>query len=145
MKIKDRIYCNDIGAYPKQLTKRKSYIIEEIESENIRICNDEGKLKWYSKFYFQAYKEPEIISIHIDDKIENSESDVIEVTIEFSNKEKYWLTFTTPKYLDNILDEESYFSSRDFIIIKSLSEESIKSTIQKLDEKNELIQNCKKI
>jgi len=144
MKINDKIYCKDVGVYSGQLTKRKSYIIEEINAEDVRIWNDEARLRWYSKLYFQTDKEPEIISIHIDDTIENSESDAIEVTIEFSNKDKYWLTFTTPKYLDKILNEESYFFSRDFIIIKSLNEESIKSTIQKLDEKNELIENCKK-
>ncbi|MDR2235931.1 MAG: hypothetical protein LBE92_07395 [Chryseobacterium sp.] len=144
MKINDKIYCKDIGVYSGQLTKRESYFIKEINDENIRIQNNEGTLRWYSKFYFSLNNEPEIISINIDDKIENVEADAIEVTIEFSNKAKYWLTFTTPKYLDQILDEESYFSSRDFMIIKKLSEESIKSTIKKLDEQNELIENCKK-
>ena len=144
MKIKDKIYCNSIGSYPNQLTKRKSYVIEEINSENVRLCNDEGRLRWYPKFYFSVSNEPEIISIHIDDEIENVESDAIEVTIEFSNKEKYWMTFTTPKYLDKILDEESYFSSKHFMIIKHLTEESIKSTVIKLDEQNELIESCKK-
>ncbi|WP_333596651.1 hypothetical protein [Chryseobacterium flavum] len=144
MKTKDKIYCNSIGIYSRQLTKRKSYIIEEISSENVKICNDEGRLKWYPRFYFSLSNEPEIISIQIDDKIENNKSDAIEVTIEFSNKEKYWLTFTTPKYLDKILDEESYLSSKHFIIIKNLTEKSILSTIYKLDEQNELIENCKK-
>ncbi|MGU3374173.1 hypothetical protein [Chryseobacterium sp. M5A1_1a] len=144
MKIKDTIYCNSIGVYSNQLTKRNAYVIEKINSENIRISNDEGKLRWYSKFYFSIDNEPEIISIHIDDKIENAESDAIEVTIKFSNKEKYWLTFTTPKYLDGLLEQDSYFSSSHFMIIKNLNEESIKSTIHKLDEQNELIENCKK-
>ncbi|MEJ5051281.1 hypothetical protein WH221_15725 [Chryseobacterium culicis] len=144
MKIKDKIYCKIIGPYSGQLTKRKSYIIEEINVENIKIWNDEGKLRWYSKLYFSADKESEIISIHIDDEIENVEADAIEVTIEFSNKVKYWMTFTTPKYLDKILDEESYFSSKHFMIIKHLTEESIKSTVLKLDEQDELIENCQK-
>ncbi|MGI9581763.1 hypothetical protein ACR1PO_11145 [Chryseobacterium sp. RRHN12] len=145
MNIKDKIYCKNIGIYSGQLTKRKSYIVEETNDENIRIWNDEGKLRWYSDFYFSLNNEPEITSIHIDDEIEDTESDAIEVTIELSNKEKYWLTFTTPKYLEKILDEESYFSSRHFMIIKNLSEELIKSTIHKLDEQNELIKSCKKI
>ncbi|KAB1232153.1 hypothetical protein [Chryseobacterium viscerum] len=144
MKIKDKIYCKDIGIYSGQLTKRKSYIIEEINTENVRIQNNEGRLRWYSKFYFSLNNQPEIISINIDDKIENIESDTIEVTIMFSNKAKYWMTFTTPKYLDKILDEESYFSSKHFMIIKHLTEESIKSTVIKLDEHNELIESCKK-
>ncbi|MBO9694168.1 hypothetical protein [Chryseobacterium sp.] len=144
MKIKDQIYCNAIGNYSNQLTKRKSYVIEETNPRNIKICNDEGKLRWYPKFYFSLEKEPKIVSIHIDDEIENTESDAIEVTIELSNKEKYWLTFTTPKYLDKILNEESYFSSKHFMIIKCLTEASIKSTVLKLDEQNELIKNCKK-
>lgn len=144
MKIKDKIYCKSIGIYSGQLTKRKSYIVEEINDENIRIWNDEGRLRWYSDFYFTLNNEPEIISINIDDPIENIESDAIEVTITFSNKAKYWMTFTTPKYLDQILDEESYFSSKHFMIIKHLTEESIKSTVLKLDEQDELIENCQK-
>ncbi|UKB79297.1 hypothetical protein [Chryseobacterium sp. MEBOG07] len=144
MKIKDKIYCKNIGIYSGQLTKRKSYSIEEINTENVRVQNDEGRLRWYSKFYFSLNNQPEIISINIDDKIENIESDAIEVTIMFSNKAKYWMTFTTPTYLDKILDEESYFSSKHFMIIKHLTEESIKSTVIKLDEHNELIESCKK-
>ncbi|WP_330745047.1 hypothetical protein [Chryseobacterium sp. CP-77] len=144
MKINDKIYCKDVGVYSSQLTKRESYIIKEINDANVRIQNNEGRLRWYSKFYFSLNNEPEIISINIDDTIENIESDVIEVTITFSDKAKYWMTFTTPKYLDKMLDEESYFSSKHFIIIKSLTEESIKLTVLKLDEQNELIENCKK-
>ncbi len=144
MKINDKVYCKDIGIYSGQLTKRKSYIIEEINDENIRIWNDEGRLKWYWDFYFSLNNEPEITSIHIDDEIENTESDAIEVTIVFSNKTKYWMTFTTPKYLDKILDGEPYFSSKHFMIIKHLTKESIKSTVLKLDEQNELIESCKK-
>ncbi|RKE78893.1 MULTISPECIES: hypothetical protein [unclassified Chryseobacterium] len=144
MKIKDKVYCKDIGIYSGQLTKRKNYIVEEKNAENIRIWNDEGKLRWYSDFYFSLNNEPEITSIHIDDEIENIESDAIEVSIEFSDKTKYGMTFTTPQYLDKILDKESYFSSKHFMIIKYLTEESIKSTVLKLDEQNELIENCKK-
>ncbi len=144
MKINDKVYCKDIGIYSGQLTKRKSYIIEEINDENIRIRNDEGKLGWYWDFYFSLNNEAKITSIHIDDKIENIESDAIEVTITFSDKTKYWMTFTTPKYLDKILDGEQYFSSKHFMIIKHLTEESIKSTVLKLDEQNELIENCQK-
>ncbi|WFB66415.1 hypothetical protein [Chryseobacterium sp. WX] len=144
MKIKDKVYCKDIGIYSGQLTKRKNYIVEEKNAENIRIWNDEGRLRWYSDFYFSLNNEPEITSIHIDDEIENIESDAIEVSIEFSDKTKYGMTFTTPQYLDKILDKESYFSSKHFMIIKYLTEESIKSTVLKLDEQNELIENCKK-
>ncbi|PWW29942.1 MULTISPECIES: hypothetical protein [unclassified Chryseobacterium] len=144
MKIKDKIYCKSIGVNSRQLTKRKSYIVEEINAENIRIWNDEGKLRWYSKFYFCLEKEPEIISIHIDDEIVEDTESAIEVTIEFSDKTKYWMTFTTPKYLNKILDGKSYFSSKHFMIIKYLTEESIKSTVLKLDEQNELIESCKK-
>ncbi|MDR6460198.1 hypothetical protein J2786_003321 [Chryseobacterium vietnamense] len=144
MEINDKIYCKNIGAYPGQLTKRKSYIIKEINDENVRIQNNEGRLRWYSKFYFSLNNEPEITSINIDDTIENIESDAIEVTITFSDKAKYWTTFTTPKYLDKMLNEESYFSSKHFLIIKHLTKESIQSTILKLDEQNKLIESCKK-
>lgn len=146
MKIKDKVYCTAIGVYSNQLTKRKSYIIEGTNSDsgNIRICNDENNLKWYPKFYFSPDNESEIVSIHIDDEIMDPESDDIEVTITFSNNDKYWLTFTTPKYLESILETAPYFSSSHFLIVKNLSEKIIQDTIHKLDDQNELISNCKK-
>lgn len=144
MEIKDTIYCRDIGNYSNQLTKRKSYIIEDINSNTVRISNDENKLRWYPKYYFSLDHEPDIISIHIDDEIMNPESDDIEVTITFSNDDRYWLTFTTPKYLEELLEAQPYFLSSHFLIVKNLNEELIKATIYQLDEQNELIRNCKK-
>ncbi|REC64117.1 hypothetical protein DRF65_00640 [Chryseobacterium pennae] len=144
MKIKGKIYCNKISVYPNQLTKRKSYIIEEISSDNVRIWNDENKLKWYSKFNFSLNNEPEIVSIHIDDEILYEESDTVEVTITFSNHNKYWVVFTTPKYLNEALNEESFYLVSKYIIVKKINEQSIRSAIYKLDEQNELIENCRK-
>jgi hypothetical protein len=144
MKINDSVYCKSIGIYSGQLTKRKPYTITETNSQNVRIQNDEGKLKWYSKFYFGLNNEPEIVSIHIDNEILDEESDTVEVTIEFSNHERYWVVFTTTKYLDQVLHEETYFSVFHYIIVKNLNENSIRSAIYKLDEQNELIENCKK-
>lgn len=144
MKIKDKVYCKCISIFPSQLTKRKSYIIEEIGPDNIRIYNDENKLKWYSKFYFSLNNEPEIISIHIDDEILYEESDTVEVTIEFSNNDKYWVIFTTPKYLDEALNEEPFYSVSKYIVVKKINEHSIQTAIHKLDEQNELLENCRK-
>ncbi|MDM1553619.1 MULTISPECIES: hypothetical protein [Chryseobacterium] len=144
MKLKDKIYCTCISVYPNQLTKRKSYIIEEIDSNNVRICNDENKLKWYSKFNFSLNNEAEIISIHIDEEILYEESDTVEVTIEFSNNDKYWVVFTTPKYLDEALNEEPFYSVSKYIVVKRINEQSIRTAIYKLDEQNELIENCRK-
>lgn len=144
MEINDSVYCKSIGIYSGQLTKRKSYIITETNSQNVRIQNDEGKLRWYSKFYFGLNNEPEIVSIHIDNEILDEESDTVEVTIEFSNHDRYWVVFTTTKYLDQVLHEETYFSVFHYIIVKNLNENSIRSAIYKLDEQNELIENCKK-
>lgn len=144
MEAGSKVYCKSIGVYSSQLTKRKSYIIEKINTDNVRVCNDQGKLKWYSKFYFSPEQEPEITSIHIDDEIKNPASDDIEVTITFSNSDRYWLTFITPKYLEVFLETAPYFSSGHFMIVKNLSEEVIKDTIHKLDGQNELISNCKK-
>lgn len=144
MKINDSVYCKSIGIYSGQLTKRKPYTITETNSQNVRIQNDGGKLRWYSKFYFSLNNEPEIVSIHIDNEILDEESDTVEVTIEFSNHERYWIVFITTKYLDQVLHEETYFSAFYYIIVKNLNENSIRSAIYKLDEQNELIENSKK-
>lgn len=144
MKINDHVYCKSIGIYSSQLTKRKSYAIIEVDLQNVRIRNDEDKIRWYSKFYFDLNSEPEIVLINIDEEILDEESDTVEVTIEFSNGERYWVVFTTPKYLDQVLNEETYFSVFHYIIVRNLNEHSIRSAIYKLDEQNELIENCKR-
>lgn len=144
MKINDSVYCRSIGIFSSQLTKRKSYAIIEVNLQNVRIRNNEDKIRWYSKFYFDLNSEPEIVSIHIDEEILDEESDTVEVTIEFSNSERYWVVFTTPKYLDQVLNEEIYFSVFHYIIVRKLNEHSIQSAIYRLDEQDELIENCKR-
>jgi len=144
MEVSDSVYCKNVGIYAGQLTKRKSYKIIEINPQNIRIQNDENKLKWYAKWYFDLNNEPEIVSIHIDDEITDEESDLIEVSIGFANGARYWVVFTTPKYLDQMLNDENHFSVYHCIIIKNLNEKSIQSVIYQLDEQNELLENCKK-
>ena len=144
MKLKEIIYCCDIGVYQGQLTKRKSYIVEEINSENIRITNDENKLKWYSKSYFELKKQAEIKTITIDDKIQNIDCDCIEVTIKFENNLKYWTRFITPKYLSKILENQNYITGNNLIIIEKLTNENIIEIIYNLDSNNELIENCNK-
>ncbi|MNU60172.1 hypothetical protein D3C71_493550 [compost metagenome] len=138
------LFCKNIGTYQGQLTKRRGYVIEEVNSDNVRIKNDQNKLKWYSKFYFDLEKEPEIISVILDDKMEDLTCDLVEVTIEFSNKEKYWTSFTTPEYLKNLLIGQSHISTQKLIILSELIENKIKEIVFELDAHNELIECCNK-
>lgn len=119
------------------------YIIEEVNSDNVRIINDQNKLKWYAALYFDQEKQPDITSIIIDDQIENIASDCIEVTIEFSDKKKYWTKFTTPEYLRELLRNQTHISSQNLIIISELSEQKMKEIVLELDKHNELIDHCK--
>lgn len=144
MTPKTTVFCNNIGTYKSQLTKRKAYVIEAVNSENVRIQNDQGKLKWYASYYFDLQKEPEIQSISIDDPIENPESGLVEVTIEFSDGDRYWTKFTTPMYLNELLKGQNYLSMQKMILVTELSEERIKEVILELDEQNELRENCLK-
>lgn len=144
MNPKTQVYCKDIGTYKDQLTKRKAYLIEERNENNVRIKDDQGRLNWYADFYFDAEPQPEISLITIDDPIQNAICDIVEVTIEFSNKEKYWTTFTTPDYLKKLLDSHVYFSMKELILVSELTENRIKEIVIDLDEQNELLENCKK-
>lgn len=144
MKLKDKIFCTNIGVYEGQLTKHKFYVVEEINSENIRINNDEKKLKWYSKFYFELEEQSKIKSITVDDKIENRNCDCIEVTIEFENNIKYWTRFTTSEYLSKLLQHQKFVTGNKMIIIEVLTNENIIEVINYLDSVNELIENCNK-
>ncbi|MGV3610543.1 MAG: hypothetical protein ACO1N0_06320 [Fluviicola sp.] len=142
--LKMMLFCRNIGSYEGQLTKRKSYFVEDRNSDNVRIKNDQRKLKWYPEAHFGLEKEPEIRSVTIDDKIENALADLAEVTIEFSNKEKYWTSFSTPDYLKKILESNSYFTGEDFIFVNELREDRIREIILKLDQQDELMRIFKK-
>lgn len=140
---KTTVFCNNIGVYKGQLTKRKSYLVEAVNSENVRILNDQGQLKWYDAYYFDWEKQPEIRSISLDDRIENAASDLIEVTIEFADGTKYWTSFTTPQYLVELLKVQLHITTNNFIIINELTENKIKEVILDLDEQNKLSDSCK--
>lgn len=142
MKLSDTIYCKNVGTYSTQLTKRKSYTIEEVNDENVRVKNDENKLKWYSKQLFNIEKESTIQRINIDDEIKDKFHDLIEVTIYFDDGNKYWTTFTTPKYIENLLANTSYISATKMILVSCLTKTSIFEIIHQLDTQNELIDNC---
>ena len=123
MHPKTILFCKNIGTYEGQLTKRGTYVIEEVNSDNVRIKNDQHKLRWYSTFYFDTEKEPDIISVVLDDTIENPACGLVEVTIAFSNNEKYWTSFTTPAYLNELLIGQNSISSQKLIILNALTED----------------------
>lgn len=143
MKLDEEIFCKNIGVYDGQLTKRKSYIVQGINAENVRIKNDQGKLKWYSQNYFTCEKEAEIIFINIDDDINHSVLNIIEVTIQYSDGNRYWTGFTTPEHLKRLLAHQKYIATK-LIIVKELTEKQIHQIISELDEQDELIENCRK-
>lgn len=140
---KTTVFCSNIGTYKGQLTKRKSYTVEEVNSENIRIRNDQDKLKWYATYYFELEKQPAIRSITIDDQIENATSDWIEVTIELTDSKKYWTRFTTPDCLTEILKYQLHITTNNLIVISELTENKINEVILDLDEQNKLLESCK--
>ncbi len=76
--------------------------------------------------------------------IENEVSNLVEVTIEFSNDEKFWTSFTTPEYLKEQLTSENYISSQKLIILNELTESRIKTVISELDQHDKLIESCNK-
>lgn len=138
MEVGTKVYCVDEAAYSEHISKGRKYVIEECIFEKIRIKNNQNKLVWLPEICFTSNEVFEIISIKIDDRIDNPKNDCIEVTIEFSNSVKYWTTFVTPSYLRELLQANRYLILSNFIIVEEINEEIISEIVIELDKKNEL-------
>ena len=138
MEIGGKIYCKDESVYSDHITKRKEYIINDFKDGQIRIKNNQQKLVWIPENCFSFIQIPEILTINIDDKIDNSMNDCLEVTIEFSNGKKIWTTFITSEYLDELLKSNKYLILPNFIIVKQVNEIEINKIIRELDSQNKL-------
>ena len=145
MKKGDKIYCIDESVYSEHITKRNSYEIFEVgvdsKKEKVRIKTNRNKLAWIPSLCFVNSEIPKIISINIDDKINDSINDCIEVTITFNNGERRCATFMTIEWLNGLFNEHrEYVTGTGLILLKEINESNIKKTIAELDKQNELIE-----
>ncbi|MDI6803844.1 MAG: hypothetical protein QME58_08360 [Bacteroidota bacterium] len=138
MEINNKIYCIGESVYSNHITKRNCYTIFESKENTYRIKNDSNKLVWIPKTCFVDHEIPAIVSINVDDEIKNPNNDCVEVTIEFSDGKKYWTTFVTVEYLENLMKSRNYLVLNEFIIINEISEIDIHTVIQEMDRTNEL-------
>lgn len=141
MKKGDRIYCINEATYSDHITKRNPYVIADIKEDQVRIKNDNQYLVWFPKYCFTKSKIPDITSITIDDKFEDSHNACVEVTITFSNREKRWTTFMTLQWLEGLFNEyQNYITGEHLIFVKEINEEKVSQIITDLDKQNELIE-----
>ena len=138
MEIGTKIFCVDESVYSEHITKRKKYSVEDYKQGQIRIKNNQDKLVWLPEIYFTLDEVHEIISIKIDDRIDDPKNDCVDVTVEFSNGEKLWTTFITYAYLDILLQANKYLIHSNFIIVEEVSELVIYEIVSEMDRKNEL-------
>ena len=145
MDKEDKVFCIDESTYSEHITKRQRYFVTDTKEGQIRIKNNRQKLVWLPDRCFADNSIPDIESINIDDKINDPENDCVEVTIKFDNGEKRWATFTTIKWLKNLLKESSnYVTGAGFIFLKVINKENIELAITELDKQNKLIELTQK-
>lgn len=135
------VYCIDESVYSNHITKRKSYIIVDTKEGQIRIKNDKQKYVWLPNLCFVDYKEPDIVSIIIDDEIGDNNKNCIEVTITLSGGERRWATFMTIEWLKKLFSEHrKYVTGQKLIFVEAINKVIIEQTIIELDRQNELIE-----
>ncbi|MCG8385766.1 MAG: hypothetical protein MJA30_09510 [Cytophagales bacterium] len=113
--MKSKVFCIDESIYGNHITKRLSYIVHELKDGQLRIRNNNQKLVWLPASCFVESEIPSIVSINIDDEINNPKNDCIEVTVEFDNEEKRWATFTTVEWLKSLLKDNDYVIGKGLI------------------------------
>jgi hypothetical protein len=144
-KIGDAVYCINELVYSEHISKRQEYFILDVKEDQFRIKSKKDKLIWLPATCFADELPPSIIKVTFDDEITNENNDCIEVTVEFDDNKKCWLTFITIEYLAKLLsDHQEYLTGRDLIFVKSLDREIIEKAIQDLDIKNELLKEAKR-
>ncbi|SNR14479.1 hypothetical protein [Tenacibaculum jejuense] len=145
MKKGESVYCINEALYADHITKRKRYFIKDVKTDQFRILNNNNKLVWIPSYCFTNYKAPEIISINIDDEINDKYNSCIEVTIKFDDGSKRWAIFMTINHLNNLFNEyRDYVTGNRLILTKEINENMIKKAIHELDKQNELYENTNK-
>ena len=93
MKKGDKIYCIDESSYEIHISKRDHYEIDEIgvgsKKGKIRIKGNKQKSVWIPDLCFTNNPIPEILSIIIDDEINDEYNSCTEVTIHFNDGKKF--------------------------------------------------------
>lgn len=146
MNIGQTVFCKSESVYSIHLTKGNEYKIYDVGTNSkegkIRIKGDKDKLVWICNTCFSINNIPSIYSIIFDDEIQGKNHDYSEVTIEFENQRKRWLTFMTLRHLNKLLNQNRKFiSGNKLIFVKEISKSNIIKTIETLDKQNELIEN----
>lgn len=139
--IKEEIvFCINESVYSNHITKRKNYTIVDTKEGQIRIKNDKQKYVWLPNLCFVDYKVPDIVSIVIDDEIDDTINDCIEVTITLSDGERRWATFMTIEWLKKLFSEHrKYVTGQKLIFVEAITKDIIEQTIIELDKQNELM------
>jgi hypothetical protein len=143
MKKGDKIYCIDESSYEIHISKRNLYEINEIgvgtKEGKVRIKSNAQKLVWIPDSCFTNKPIPGILSIIIDDEIKDESNSSAEVTIHFNDGKKYWTTFMTIKYAENLMSKKRIFLSGEKLILTTLlNKQIVEQSIYEMDRLNDL-------
>lgn len=141
MKKEDSIYCCNESIYSEYITKGNKYAVLSSKEEEVKIINDNDYPVWFPKHNFSYTKPPSITSISIDDEIDDSKNDCIEVTVSFDDNTRIYVVFMTLLKLKSLLNEHTYyFDASKIIFVEDLNEEKIIKAIHQLDKQNSLLE-----
>ena len=140
----ENVFCINESVYKENLTKRKKYRISEVGTGakfgKVRIKGDLNRLVWISNLHFSKFNQAKIENIKIDDEIDDSKSDCVELTITFDNGKRAWFNAITPKYVRNtLLRDGSFFIGKNFVFVNEISQEKIVKVVEELDRSNQLL------
>lgn len=142
-KTGDTIYCVDQSSYEQHLTKRTKYFVSEIGSGSktgmVKIKGDSNRLVWISNIHFSKSNQPNIISVNIDDNIDDKTNDSIDITISFDDETKGWCRVLTPNYLQLLITSNQFYIDKNAIFVNEITEGKIIEIVELLDKSNRLL------
>ena len=96
------VRCVFASVYSEGLTRGADYPLLDHDAgkAQVRIKDDRGRLRWYPATCFDLGQAgPSLISFVLDDPIQDTRQDCVEVTVELSDGQRRWCFFVTVQWL----------------------------------------------
>ncbi len=132
------ITCADESSYGSALTRGKQYEVLAEKEGKVRVCSDDGRIRWYPSICFDLEGNPasRLSRWKFDEPPDEKPEMLVEVTMHFSDGAYRWSIIATPASLKNLLEErdaEPGLWISHMIVVRSLNPVDVGLTLSQLD------------
>jgi hypothetical protein len=141
------ITCLGVGAYADALTRGKQYVLLDADAQKrqVKITTDRGRVRWFPMLLFdmQVGPAPVLAEWQFDESVADEATDMVEVSLLFSDGARRWCWVTTPRYLHTRLEQpraEPGVWIPHMLVVRCLSPDLVGALLQQIDQQGDLLQ-----